>query len=114
MRETAEKADRIYGYFNNHCHGYAVENCLQILDMLGDLTSEQTKAKNHVENYLKRSARAKVSTLEAFVEPKEKSFKTLLNYFIDVRRLARVRRIKDKELKIVKETNTRIEETTTL
>ncbi len=109
VQDTAEKVDRIYGYLNNHYHGYAVENCLQILDKLGDLTSEQARAKNHVENYLKRSAQAKVSTLEAFVEPKEKSFETLLDYFIDVGRLARARRIKDKELKIVKETDTRIE-----
>ena len=109
VKETTEKVDKIYGYLNNHYHGYAVENCLQMLDMLGVLTTEQTRSKNHVENYLKRSARTKVSTLEAFVESKEKSFETLLNYFIDARRLTRARRIKDSELKIVKETNTMIE-----
>jgi len=109
VRETAERVDRIFGYLNNHYHGYAVENCLQILDMLGDLTSEQTRAKNHVENYLKRSARAKVSTLETFIESKVRNFETLLNYFIDAKRLTRARRIKDKELKIVKETDKRIE-----
>lgn len=109
VKETTEKVDRIFGYLNNHYHGYAVENCLQMLDMLGVLTTEQTRAKNHVENYLKRSARTKVSTLEAFVELKEKNFEILLNYFIDARRLTRARHIKDSELKIVKETDTRIE-----
>lgn len=109
VRETAEKVDKIFGYLNNHYHGYAVENCLQILDMLSNLTPDQTKAKNHVENYLKQSGRAKVSTLETFVESKERNFETLLNYFIDAKRLTRARHIKDSELKIMKETGKRIE-----
>ena len=46
LRKTALKVNRIYGYFNNHFHGYAIENCLQVLEMLGPLTSEQLVAKN--------------------------------------------------------------------
>ena len=57
VKEAAEKVQRIYGYFNNHYHGYAVENCLQVLEMLRVLTSEQTNAKNRVENYFKRSTK---------------------------------------------------------
>lgn len=34
----------VYGYFNNHYHGYAVENCLQVLDILGQSNSAQMEA----------------------------------------------------------------------
>lgn len=51
VAETTNKASRVYGYFNNHFHGYAVENCLQVLEMLGKLTPRQrdtmTKIKAH-------------------------------------------------------------------
>lgn len=109
IKETAEKVQKVYGYLNNHYHGYAVENCLQILEMLGALTSQQTKAKNHVENYFKRSAKVKKTTLEAFVKPEEMSFDSLLSSFIDDGRLKRARRIKDSELKIVRETDEQVE-----
>jgi uncharacterized protein YecE (DUF72 family) len=109
IRKTAENVQGIYGYFNNHYHGYAVENCLQVLEMLGLLTAEQTETKNKVENYFRRSAKLKESTLEAFVEPKEMNFESLLRSFIDDKRLKRAQRIKDNELKMVGITEERIE-----
>lgn len=109
VRETAEKAEKVYAYFNNHYHGYAVENCLQVLEMLGVLTPEQTEAKNRVESHFKKSAKVKQPTLEAFVKPKKASFEGLLHSFVDDRRLKRAERIKDDELKVVKETSGRIE-----
>jgi len=111
VRETAEKAQKVYAYFNNHYHGYAVENCLQVLEMLGVLTPAQREAKNRVENYFNRSVKMKQPTLEAFVKPKKMSFEGLLRSFADARRLERAKRIKDNELKVVKETSGRIEAT---
>jgi len=108
IRETSEKVEKVYGYFNNHYHGYAVENCLQVLEMLGVLTLEQTEAKNNVENYFATSARFKESTLEAFVEPKEMSFESLLRSFIDAERLKRAQRIRDNELIVQQETDDQI------
>ena len=35
----------VFGYFNNHYHGYAPENCLQLMEQLGLLSQEQKKAK---------------------------------------------------------------------
>jgi hypothetical protein len=35
IEEVARKVKRVYGYFNNHYHGYAPENCLQLLERLG-------------------------------------------------------------------------------
>jgi uncharacterized protein YecE (DUF72 family) len=43
VQEAAAKTKKIFGYFNNHFHGYAPENCLYLLEKLG-LTSETQKA----------------------------------------------------------------------
>jgi len=45
VEQTAVKVKKVYGYFNNHYHGYAPENCLQLIERLGLLTEEQKKAK---------------------------------------------------------------------
>jgi uncharacterized protein YecE (DUF72 family) len=45
VKETAPKVKKIYGYFNNHYHGYAPENCLQLIERLGLLSKEQEQAK---------------------------------------------------------------------
>ena len=50
--ETAKTAKKVYGYFNNHYHGYAPENCLQLIEKLG-LTTETQKAK--IKNAAKQS-----------------------------------------------------------
>ena len=105
VRNVADQVKKVYGYFNNHFHGYAVENCLQVLEMLGVLTEEQAKAKNTVENYLEMPTKMMKPTLEAFLEPGEMSFERLLNAFIDKARLKRAQRIKDKELTITEETD---------
>jgi uncharacterized protein YecE (DUF72 family) len=43
--ETSKEVKKIYGYFNNHYHGYAPENCLQLLEKLGLMSEQQKKAK---------------------------------------------------------------------
>jgi len=108
VRKVAKGVKKVYGYFNNHFHGYAVENCLQVLEMLGILTPEQTEAKNTVENYFKMSTKMKKTTLEAFIEPKEMTLENLLNTFIDKPRLKRAQRIKDKELTIQEATDNQV------
>jgi len=45
VKEAAEKAKKVVGYFNNHFHGYAPENCLYLIERLGLLTEEQKRAK---------------------------------------------------------------------
>ncbi len=45
VQETSNKVKKVYGYFNNHYHGYAPENCLQLIEKLGLATEEQKKAK---------------------------------------------------------------------
>ncbi len=107
MRKVAKGVKKVYGYFNNHFHGYAVENCLQVLEMLGVLTPEQADAKTTVEYYLARP-KIKKPPLEAFVEPKEMLLENLLNDFLDKARLKRAQRIKDKELTIQEVTDKQV------
>jgi uncharacterized protein YecE (DUF72 family) len=45
VKKTAEKVKKVCGYFNNHYHGYAPENCLSLLERLGNLTEQQKEAK---------------------------------------------------------------------
>jgi uncharacterized protein YecE (DUF72 family) len=37
------KTKKVYGYFNNHFHGYAVENSLKMMELLGTASAEQRK-----------------------------------------------------------------------
>jgi len=108
VRDVSNRVKKAYGYFNNHFHGYAVENCLQVLEMLGVLTSTQARAKTTVENHFKMTTRMKKPTLEAFVQPKKITFQDLLSNFIDKPRLERAKRIKDKALTIQEETHNHI------
>lgn len=105
--KVAKRVKTVYGYFNNHYHGYAVENCLQVLEMLGNLTPEQADAKATVENYL-AGARVKKPTLEMFIEPKEITLENLLKTFIDKPRLKRAQHIRDKELTIQELTDNQV------
>jgi len=45
VQETSKNVKKVYGFFNNHYHGYAPENCLYLLERLGLLSEAQKKAK---------------------------------------------------------------------
>lgn len=109
VREAAGKVEKVYGYFNNHYHGYAVENCLQVMEMLGTMEPRQVEAKKRIENYFKSSAEMKESTLESFVAPKGTDFESLMRYFVPAERLKRAEQINDNELTIVKQTDELVE-----
>jgi uncharacterized protein YecE (DUF72 family) len=51
VKEAAGKVKDVYGYFNNHFHGYAVENCLQVMEMLGVAGDAQRDAKEKIDAY---------------------------------------------------------------
>jgi uncharacterized protein YecE (DUF72 family) len=99
LKEVAEKVERIYGYFNNHHHGYAVENCLQVLEMLGALSPRQIEAKLLVKSYFKNRAETP-EKLETFIEPVMLNFEALINHFVDAKRLKRERQISDNQVGI--------------
>jgi uncharacterized protein YecE (DUF72 family) len=45
VEEASQKVKKVVGYFNNHFHGYAPENCLYLLERLGLSSEEQKQAK---------------------------------------------------------------------
>jgi uncharacterized protein YecE (DUF72 family) len=45
VQQTSKSVKKVYGFFNNHYHGYAPENCLYLLEKLGLLSETQKKAK---------------------------------------------------------------------
>ncbi len=63
IKATAGKAKKVYGYFNNHFHGYAPENCLQVLQMLGTIETSQKQAIQRAKTYRKKP---KQTSLERF------------------------------------------------
>jgi uncharacterized protein YecE (DUF72 family) len=46
VEEASGKVKKVVGYFNNHFHGYAPENCLHLIERLGLLSEEQKRAKD--------------------------------------------------------------------
>ncbi|MCP8308416.1 MAG: DUF72 domain-containing protein [archaeon] len=105
LKEVSDKVKEIYGYFNNHFHGYAVENCLQVLEMLGVITDEQKKMKKHVSDYLETKAKEMITHVAPI--PLERdvssmSFEKLLSSLIPREKLARAKGISDEEIKELK------------
>lgn len=73
MREVVDKTKMAIGYFNNHFHGYAVENCLQVLRMLGLSNPKQDEVQNSTTNYIngkakEESTKTKILSLDDFNE----------------------------------------------
>lgn len=46
--EIAKKVKQVYGFFNNHFHGYAAENCLSIMEKILGLAPAQIEAKKRM------------------------------------------------------------------
>ena len=109
VEKIAEAADPVYGFFNNHYHGYAPENCLQILEMLGVITPEQREMKRQIEDFregVTRVAGAKVraTSLDTFAEEPVPStdpqVAEALQRFMDRGRLDRAKRFPEGDIEL--------------
>ena len=68
VREAAGKAKKVLGYFNNHFHGYAPENCLQIMQMLGIAVPHHEAALRRLTLFRRQGKpSAEEQTLEAWI-----------------------------------------------
>ncbi len=114
VKKTEEQAEKVYGYFNNHYNGYAVRNCLQFAEMIGELTGEQQEAKENIEQYFRETDAAKQRkmvergmTLAAYMpeEIKHMDFGKLLNTFMDKGRIRRAEGIGNEDIQIKKHSN---------
>jgi len=104
VKEVSEKTEAIYGYFNNHFHGYAVENCLEVLEMLGISTPQQVETRKAALNHIERKVveRKAIRTLTPFLVAAEETRKSpmegLLRAFMDSERYRRALEIPDDDL----------------
>jgi len=64
VNAVSSKAKTVYGYFNNHYHGFAVENCAQMLELLGLATPNQISMKTKVQNHLSGKANSSQMRLD--------------------------------------------------
>ncbi|MCZ7355425.1 MAG: DUF72 domain-containing protein [Candidatus Methanoperedens sp.] len=96
IREMSQSVD-VYGYFNNHYHGYAPENCIDVLEMLGVATPGQKEVRQRMSEYWK-GRKAVTKTLSDFMEQEKEAISTLLSGYIEATRLEKAREIKDIEL----------------
>jgi uncharacterized protein YecE (DUF72 family) len=112
VEEMAAKAKVTYGYFNNHYHGYAPENCLEVLEMLGQATPlqrESLRRMREAREGIVRTAtgRVRAVTLEAFgggpgpaAAPTTYTVEDLLGEFLDGGRILRAKGIGAEEVEL--------------
>jgi uncharacterized protein YecE (DUF72 family) len=100
IKDITKDVKEVYGYFNNHFHGYAVENCIQILEMLGKATEEQIKIKEKIVRHNKEKLKSHQGRLEFYHKRLNKLDEMLLS-LSNKKRLDRAREIEDSEIEII-------------
>jgi uncharacterized protein YecE (DUF72 family) len=96
VKEAAEKTKKVYGYFNNHFHAYAPENCIQLLEKLGNATRLQTKLRKMIQEYI-AGKQAELPVEKAPTSQKEAmklGLSQLLREFADAGRIDRAETIR--------------------
>ncbi len=111
VKGISAKVDKVYGYFNNHYHGYAAENCVEILEMLNAAKPKQMTIKEKIIKFnLKQRPLVYERKLEDFgIGVREPSVESLLLKMTDKARLDRATKIEDEELTVNEATGRRIE-----
>jgi uncharacterized protein YecE (DUF72 family) len=106
VKEAAEKTKKVYGYFNNHFHGYAPENCIQILEKLGKATRLQTKVRKTIQDYITgKQAELPVETVKTSTKEVMKlGLSQLLREFADAGRIDRAETIRQTNVSFQKAT----------
>ncbi|MDE1858577.1 MAG: DUF72 domain-containing protein [Thaumarchaeota archaeon] len=57
VKEVASRVKKTYGYFNNHFHGFAVENSLKVMEKLGTSTPSQDEARARATKFIQTGVR---------------------------------------------------------
>jgi len=104
VKEAASKTKKVFGYFNNHYHAYAVKNSLEMAEMLEIITADQKATQKTVgeaiEAQLKAPPAKPSMELTAFMPDRIASMQLddLLRLFMDDNRIKRAKDIKDDEV----------------
>jgi len=99
------KIAKIYGYFNNHYHGYAVENCIEVLEMLNAVKPEHQIIKERIvkHNQLKKPPRSEKKLGDFGLGDSTQPVADLVLRLTDQARFERGVKIKDNEIVIEKQ-----------
>jgi uncharacterized protein YecE (DUF72 family) len=109
ITKVQDRVTKIYGYFNNHFHGYAVENCIEILEMLNIATPLQKKAKERLHrHHIQNKPLTFEKKLEEFRGMPEMPLETHLLHLADQQRLKRGMKIRDEEVTFQKKSDEKI------
>ncbi|MCX8204722.1 MAG: DUF72 domain-containing protein [Candidatus Nezhaarchaeota archaeon] len=106
LSDALSRVEALYGYFNNHFHGYAVANCLQMLNLMGRLNARQAELLSRAESFLAGRRVAPPPMVMARREAEARSILSssdparLLQLFMDKRRFERTREIPDEEVRL--------------
>ena len=113
VKESAEKTERVYGYFNNHFHGYAPENCIQLYEMMGKATRLQRKVRKGIQEYIAgKQATLPVEKLPTSQDEAMKlSISQLLREFTDKGRISRAETIRSSSISFDRRTASLIKAT---
>ena len=58
VKEVTTRVKKTYGYFNNHFRGFAVDNSLKMMGMLGAARPEQEEAQTKARRFLDKGGKA--------------------------------------------------------
>ena len=103
LEETGRKVRKIYGYFNNHFHGYAIENCIELMQMLKIAEPKHEEVKRKIIEYNLYGG-----SLSAGLSQTEREVWQLLLKLTDLNRIKRGRSIGDEELSIEESSEDRV------
>jgi hypothetical protein len=103
VKSVVDKAKRTYGYFNNHFRANAVKNAVEMLDKLGEASTEQKIVLEKILEFRQKTGKHSIITsLKSFQEkPDNLSVSDHLKRFSDIRRISRGEKIEDKEIEIL-------------
>lgn len=109
LKEVQKKTKETYGMFNNHFHGYAPENCLKIMEMLGIATPQQVAVRRKITEYIDGTQKVgqtkpKIESSVGDAHPRAE-LDRLLMALIDPTRLKRARDIPTEEITLDEVTN---------
>jgi len=82
VKEASRKSNKVLGYFNNHFHGYAPENALQVMQMMGIVTPHGTAALQRLafQRKYKTKDKDEPGTLDAWTGQAGNRITGLTNY----------------------------------
>lgn len=106
IEEIKDKAEVLYGYFNNHFRGYAPKNALQMIRILGIANDKQERALSKILRYFENTALEEIKK-KGLNALSSEDLKTMILVFVDEKRFERAEEEKN-SVKVLEMSDNRI------